>query len=437
MLTADLLDYRRRQGAVVPQLLDPAAPAAQQVAAAVLRCAQAHLGRPRGALEEALQGLDAAGLPPKAAQGLARLVLERCTFAVAAPLEPATLRRSVWDAGAAAWRGAEDPRAPLGSAPWRAQALAAAQATLAASGAVPPASGVVPGLAPETIDAALFADLEEHQRLEALEPLRAAELPYRYNVAQVQGLLLRAERVTLSAPWPEPRRLRQLLRYLKFYRLLFRQEEAAPPRGRPRAGAAAPGLTLVVDGPLSVLESATRYGLELAQFFPALLLWDSPWRLEAELRLGKRRERNRLRLEPHPWLRSHYPDHGQWIPDDVRRFVAAFNADAEQAGTPWRAAAAEALLTLPGNRSLVPDFEFRRADAPGAAPLYLERLPYPDAPQVTARLAQLAAAGRTDYLLACRAVPAVRALGERPALLAFRRSLLPGPVRAALERLRP
>ncbi len=276
-----------------------------------------------------------------------------------------------------------------------------------------------------------------------MEPLPPAALPYRYNVAQVQGLLLRAERVELTAPWPAPRRLRQLMRYLKFYRLLFREAppptppSAGPARRRAATGAgppAEPELHLVIDGPLSVLESATRYGLELAQFFPALLLWEPPWRLEAELRLGRSQSRAqspaRLCVEPHPWLRSHYPDHGQWIPADVLRFVAAFNAGA----SPWRAAAAEALLALPDNRCLVPDFEFRR---PGAAPVYLEHLAYPDAAAVAARLEQIAAAGRRDYLLACRAVPSVKALGQPPGLLTFRRSLLPGPVREALQRLPP
>jgi len=415
MLTADLLDYRRRSGAVTPRLLDPAAPAARKAATALLALVQGQVGQPRAALDDALRAAEFPALPPKAAAGLTHLLLERCTFEVAASVDPVALRRAVFDAGAAAWRGAEPgrdetrgrPDSAPGSAPgeagWRAAVLARAAGAL--------------GLDAAAADAALFADLEENQRLLALEPLRAEELPYRYNVAQVQGLLLRAERVTLSAPWPAPRRLRQLMRWLKFYRLLFRQEPGAE-------------LLLVVDGPLSVLESATRYGLELAQFFPALLLWEPPWRLDAELRLGKARQRARLRVEPQPWLRSHYPDQGQWIPDEVLRFVETFNAHT----SPWRAAPAEALLMLSGNRCLVPDFEFHRE---GADPVYLEHLAWPDAAQVMARLEQLAAAGRADYLLACRGVPAVKALGAHPALVTFRRSLLPGLVRDALTRLRP
>jgi hypothetical protein len=435
MLTAELLRYRRRAGGVVPHLLDPRAPAARDAAAALIATVQGHLGRSRGKLEEALRAGPPPGLDARTAQGLARLLLERCTFEVRADVAPAALREAVLDAAAAAWRA----DAGAGTAPWRGAVLARAAAPL--------------GLSLAEAEATLFADLEDQQRLLSVAPLvpgapgagasgkaapgtaapdtgtqGAEALLYRYNTAQVQGLLLRAEDVRITAPWPAPRRLRQLLRYLKFYGLLFRDES------RPVvAGGAAAGLALVVDGPLSVLDSATRYGLNLAEFFPALLLWDPPWALEATLRLGRGAGKPaQLRLQPHPWLRSHYPDHGQWVAREVERFVEAFNAGPP----PWRAVAAEALLALPGNRSLVPDFELRRADgAPRArgGPMYLEHLPTPDAPALALRLEQLAAAGRRDYLLVCRATPAVQALGPHPALLTYRRTLLPSLVREALR----
>ena len=90
---------------------------------------------------------------------------------------------------------------------------------------------------------------------------------------QAQGLLLTAERLDIRAPWPEPLRLRQLLRYLKFFGLLFQTS----------GGSRGEGLHVRVDGPLSVLESSNRYGLQLAEFLPALLLWDPPWQAEAEV----------------------------------------------------------------------------------------------------------------------------------------------------------
>ncbi len=98
---------------------------------------------------------------------------------------------------------------------------------------------------------------------------------------------------------------------------------------------------------------------------------------------------------------------------------------------------------LPGNRALVPDFVFRRhqtgATETGAetgATVYLEHLAYPVPAQVMARLERLKHAGRKDYLLACRGVPAIQALNVPcPPLIAYRRTLLPSTVREALNGL--
>lgn len=219
--------------------------------------------------------------------------------------------------------------------------------------------------------------------------------------------------------------MRQMFRYLKFFGLLFEQAEAASSGGGPR-------LRLTLDGPLSVLESATRYGMQLAQFLPALLLWDTPWTLEAELRLRRHSGPLRLLLEPHPHLQSHYPDHGQWVPEDVQRFVALFNRGAD----PWQAEAAVELLTLPGNRYLVPDFAFTHLSSGRKA--YLEVLAYPQPERVVARLNLAAQAAPATYLIACRGVPAVKAAaGAHPNLVTYRRSLIAAPVREALAGLVP
>jgi predicted nuclease of restriction endonuclease-like RecB superfamily len=328
----------------------------------------------------------------------------------------------------------------------------------------------------EEAEAAMFADLSENQRLTALDPLTPESLLFRFNTAQVQGLLLGAERVWVTSPWPPPRRLRQLMRYVKFFGLLFSQDHV------PSGGATPPMLSLTLDGPLSILASATRYGLQLAQFFPALLLWDEPWQLRAEVSPGRGahggkygdKRRGMLEIERHPWLRSHYADRGMWVPEQVVRFVESFNsatgkavagnaaAGSTVAGkderTPWQAAPAEDVLMLPGNRALVPDFVFRRhqtgatetgavetgavefgATETGAetgATVYLEHLAYPVPAQVMARLERLKHAGRKDYLLACRGVPAIQALNVPcPPLIAYRRTLLPSTVREALNAL--
>jgi predicted nuclease of restriction endonuclease-like RecB superfamily len=401
MLTGDLLAYTRRGERLIPRRLDPADPALLAAGEALLALFDAHLGQRRGELEEALAGFAPPGPAPKVARGLARLLLDRCTFRVGAEAEPAALRAALFDSAAAAWREQGVATLPR----WRGDLLARV--------------GAGQGLTGTQVEQALYADIPDNQVLSELRPITAEGLLYRYNVAQVQGLLLRAERLTVYAPWAAPARMRQLLGYLKFFGLLFRVEQ-----GR------RDGLAVVVDGPLSLLESGSRYGLNLAQFFPALLHWEPPWQVACELTPRPGRGRARLEVEPHPHLRSHYPDRGQWVPEEVRRFADAFNA----LGTPWRATPADEVLTLPGNAYLVPDFVFTQGGKEGR--VFLEYLRYPVREQVQRRLELLERHGLDSYIVACRGVPAVRELAEgNPLLFAFRRNLLPGQAAKFLETL--
>ncbi|MBI3992566.1 MAG: DUF790 family protein [Candidatus Lambdaproteobacteria bacterium] len=411
MLTADLLLTARRGESVRPRLLDVDDAAALEAAAELLALAEVHVGQTRGELEAALAQVRVPALREQVVRGLAELVLQRGDFAGAAGDDPAALRGALFEAGAQAWR------AHAGDAPgdWQAGVVADVAAAR--------------GLTPEAVQAQLFADLRENHRLQALEPLAPRELLWRYNVAQCQGLLLSAERVELVSPWPSPQRLRQLLRYLKFFGLLFQPQED------PAA------LRLTVDGPLSVLEGTQRYGLNLAQFFPALLLWEEPWRLRATLHLRgtSRQWRGQglqvLELAPGPLLRSHYRDQGQWVPPDVARFLEGWPEAAARHGE-WSAAPAEALLKLPGNRFLIPDFVLTHG--PSGRRLYLEHLPQPSRERVLARGRLIALHGAGDYLLACRALPALKALAAaQPWLATYQRTFLPSAVLRHLRDLPP
>jgi hypothetical protein len=402
MLTGDLLQFTRRSGRIHPRQVNPADKGLQAAAEGLIGLFRAHLGLRRGDLEEALARFVPPGLEPKRVRGLARLLWERCESQVSAAADPPALRQALFDAGAAGWASATD----AGSLPWRA--------------ALVERVGQAQGLAVAEVDDGLYADLEENQILTAIDPPTPERLLYRYNVAQVQGILLRADRVQIRAFWPNPQRMRQLLRYLKFFGLLFTVERVTTP-GKT-------WLELTVDGPLSVLEGATRYGLNLAQFFPALLLWEGRWRLTAAVRMRGRDSADSLEVEPNAALRSHYPDHGQWVPEDVRGFVSAFNAKPGD----WGAAPAEDVLLLPGNAFLVPDYRFTHASA--GRTVTLEHVVHPTAERIAALLARREAAAPERYALATRHIPGLPASRW---LFTYRRTLTPAALRAWLETLPP
>jgi predicted nuclease of restriction endonuclease-like RecB superfamily len=391
MLTADLLQYRRSKGRVFPLFLDPGAPENRDAAQALLALFPSALGRTRSEIEEAAGALDLPGLGAKTQRGLLKLLFDSAGFATDAAADPPALRRFLFDASARHWH----ERGTQGLADWRSGAIASAAAEF--------------GIAQPDVEESLFADLPLQQRLILVPSLQAVSLLHRYNVAQVQGLLLGAQRIEIEAASPSPQRLRQLLRWLKFFGLLFGEEQSA-----------GGGFRMVVDGPLSVLEGSTRYGLNLAEFFPALLLWPPPWRLRALVRLRSGGGLHELVVEPHPHLHSHYPDQGQWVPDSAKRFVEEFN----RLGRAWRAEPADELLMLPGNRYLVPDFVLRHPDRP--QPVMLEHLLHPDPEFLPGRIALARLASGVQYVLACRATPALKqAVPDGQNLYLYRRNLTP------------
>lgn len=399
MLTGDLLRFVRRKGVIEPRLVEPTDEALLEMAQGLIDLVGGSVGRRRGEIEERLTeaagiGAEGPGSPSaKVTQGLAKLLLDRCEFSAPQAAEPRALRQMLFDESARAWRTESLDNLTQ----WRERAIAkAAQAF---------------DLSADEVEAGMYGDLAENQRLTAFRRLTSEGLLYRYNVAQVQGLLLRAEGLELYTPPAPPKRMRQWLRYLQFFGLLFRVE--------PQEGG---GMLLRLDGPLSLLESSSRYGMNLAQFFPVLLLWQEGWRLEANLTPKPGRPSGMLRLSPHPRLKSHYPDQGQWMPEALVQFQDRFNSRQKE----WKAEAAEVMLPLPGNQCLVPDLVLTPNG--GGEVVYLEFLPYPIVERVAGRLDLIDCYGKGDYLLACRGVPALGRLVDHPALHTYRRTLLPDPL---------
>jgi predicted nuclease of restriction endonuclease-like RecB superfamily len=155
---------------------------------------------------------------------------------------------------------------------------------------------------------------------------------------------------------------RHLFRRLKFLRLL--PTIAALPDG---------GYRLEIDGPFSLFQAVTRYGLQLGLALPAIAECDA-WTLEAEVRWGADRRPARFRLEgpaePAAPVGSRTPARPPEGPTAVDALVAGF----EKLGSPWRVERDPAVLDLPGVGLCVPDLAFTREGPDGAQRIYLELL---------------------------------------------------------------
>ena len=336
MLTADLVRARRYKGELRLRPLDARVRAeAEATAAALIAVVAAHVGQPRAAFDEACDAVIAAAGDARLAAGLAKLIEDRATFEAAAALDPEPLRRDVFARASAARR----ELAP-GDRLDRAAVLAAIAAERALTAA--------------DVEAGLYADLRGAHRLIAFTPIRPAHLLDSYDEAQAQAVLLRAVRVVVEVECAAAADYRYLFRQLKFQRLLHTISA--------RAGG---GYRIEIDGPYSLFESVTRYGLALALALPAIRAC-ARWKLAADLRWGAARTALAFRLEG----KAVSAGRTTALPDEL---VALIRAVAEL-DTPWRATAADALLDLPGVGVCAPDLVFTHAGT--GESVYLEVLGY-------------------------------------------------------------
>jgi predicted nuclease of restriction endonuclease-like RecB superfamily len=173
-------------------------------------------------------------------QAMGHLLLELHGFEVSACLPPRQLREALFIAASAS-RGSPRP---------------VVIETVAGQLGVPA----------DRLQSDLYADAGSARLLRpAPVPLTTSELIERYNLALVQGLMLRAEALVVGLDG----QLRPVLRWARLQRLLCSPE-------RDRAG----GTCLRISGPLSLFHHTLKYGRAMAAWLPALSR-SRRWRMTA------------------------------------------------------------------------------------------------------------------------------------------------------------
>jgi uncharacterized protein len=322
VLTADLVSARRRGRELRLVSLDaPGRERAQALAGELIATAGAHVGRSRDELTAALSAIDVGPRDHRLRSALAKLIEDRCEFDANEDLDAEAVRRDVFTRASAT-------RAALGATDRfdRAAVLAHVAGERGATG--------------DAVERALFADLRGTHVLTAFAATSAAALVASYEQAQAQAVLLRAVKVTVDVRCASSAGLRGLFRRLKFLRLLHTIERSGE------------GHRIVIDGPFSLFESVTKYGLQLALVLPALEPCDA-WHLEADLRWGKERAPLLFRL-------SGGASPGALEPPPLAHEVQALMRTFRALDTSWKVRANGAILELPGIGLTVPDLVFER-----------------------------------------------------------------------------
>jgi uncharacterized protein len=255
----------------------------------------------------------------KLTKGLAKLIADNSTFCAEPPIPPKEIRSRLFSA--------------VQGPPNRA-AAAVAYSELAKELEIS-----VPDL-----QRMLYADRKEEQEISTTEVTDPEWLLHRYNVALVQATLLRCEQLEVHLDAPSSERLRQLFRHIQFRGLMSRCEPTDA------------GFLLILDGPTSLLKLSTRYGMGLANWFPALLLMTNSWRLEATIRWGKRGLRKQMCLDSTMGLKSHIRDTGAY----KTRIEEWFETRFEALESGWTLSRQTPPINLGGEAIIVPSYRLEK-----------------------------------------------------------------------------
>lgn len=326
MLTPDLVHARRQKGELKLSPLKPEARArALELAGQLHAIAKAHVGLTREELDDAFSAIDVSARERKLADGLRKLIEDGLELEVAVETDPVALRREVFELATARRRelpedGALDRDALL-------EGVASAH-----------------GMTRDAVERGLYADLKSAHVLREVKCPPPRALVESYDLEQARAVLLRAVRVTAHVRGATPGAMRALFHKLKFLRLLFSIH-------REPGGA----FRIEMDGPFSLFESVTKYGLSLAMALPALTACGR-WQIAADVRWGQDRKPLAFRLEGD--ARNAGGDVPDRLPDEVEALLARFDG---REG-PWRASRADDLIDLPGVGLCVPDLAFTHAE---------------------------------------------------------------------------
>lgn len=398
MLTADLAQSWQRGGRCGPRYIDRRDEDYLRDADSLIRIFAEHQGRTRGELSQALEEYVGTGTDYKILRGFIKLLLDRCEFETACPVEPAEIRRALFTR-------AKFHHPVTTDEAMRSELLREVALELNA--------------APELLLKGLYADLPENQRLQEFQPLVPEKLLDIYNLAQAQALLYHCVEMRLEVePGLGRDDYRELFSAIKAYRLIHTIK-----------GDARAGYEVRLDGPVSMFHRSQKYGVQMAVFLPALLLCKG-WEMRAEIASGKPGRENAF-FELSSSQKRLQSDYLEGLADEnpvKERFAAKW----EGHETEWTLAPSREVIPL-GESAFIPDFVLKH---PLGHTFYLEVLGFWTPRYLEKRLKEFAHARFKNFLLA--AWDELR--GSRdplakvpPHAIIFKRSLDPVAVELALN----
>lgn len=395
MLTADLAMSWQRGRRTGPRYIDADDPALRRTAEDLIFIVSQHLDKTRAELVRALDEYVGTGTDYRILRGLIKLLEDRCEFETVSAKDPAEIRQALFVKAA--------QHHPVNSQS-RQQVIDAVAEELECT--------------PDEVMTGLYADLAGQQRLTRFDEPGGRELLDHYNVAQAQALLYRCTELRLWLENQEPEVSRRLFMEIRRRGLIHTI-----------SGNPAKGYEIRLNGPVSLFHRSQKYGIQMAVFLPALLLYPG-WRMKAEITTKNGTAFFELDSEQHK-LRSHYLIEELPAANPLlSKLLEGWSAT----GSEWELRACREVLDL-GETAFVPDLVLVH---PNGRKIYLELPGYWTPRYLNDRLKEFERSRFSDFLIAVS--EELRCSREAPAqlpasVLVFKSSLNAKAVHLALLRL--
>ena len=322
MLTKDLLQYKTKKGQILPQFVNPADNQLLAIAEQLIAVFEASPDTPRATLlESSKQIIDSTPEAPIVKRGLEKLLLDRTEFDTAPNEELIAFRHKLFTETSRLL--SENQFQDYADYEREVSRIMADESSTEET----------------ALRAKLYADLPSCQPVLTFNTLSAERLLHRYNAAQVQGLLLHCNTLTLKLADSMTAELRQLFKYLRFNQLLSTIRKEAEL------------YHITVDGPLNLFYKTKRYGMNLANFFVAVL-HQPKWELAAEIQF-RNKQHYLLSLDESCGIKPISQQFLAYIPEDIQLFQAMLQNKTDD----WQIRPGSQFLPLAGDFYCFPDYQ--------------------------------------------------------------------------------
>ena len=364
------------------------------VARLLIQTYEDHVGRSKGELGEAVDGLEELGYDYRYVRGLSAILDRRCQLESKTAIDSVKARRQVFEI-------AHEKGLPT---------------TPDARQAVLHQAALDLGVTAEELEESLYGDLEDELILKSFEPVDAEALVKQYNLSLTQTLLFYSTELTFDVTGNWQNIFRQI-KWLGLIYTIWRNNG---------------GYQVRVDGPTSLFKLNRRYGTRLAKLLPTVVQ-SQEWIVKGKI-LRHKGERRLLTLEldskKHGGLMEALasPKEGTTYDSLVERdFADRFRA----LHTGWKLTREPEPIPV-GRQVMIPDFGFRKA----GLMVYMEVVGFWTPRYLKEKAKKLGMVGDVDMIVAADTKLACQKLdriGERLNVIYYQRRVPLKPVLAHLK----